>query len=306
MPLKVIQPEEHAPEPKKEEHSKPHPDTQHHKQADNKPDSHKRAEKPAAHHKTDSHKPHKPTHHKSSNDSDTPGSEKLAILLIAIVGLVILFNQFQITQVNGLLVSGGSIGGGGHLSGPSAGKGTTIEVADTGDVVNDVIAALLPTGLPEQYGTELGVSFDDPVNSLSTLAKLDRAIPTSSLTPEEMERYVAVTTQISCEFCCSAPSVADSQGRSLCGCSHAAAPRGLTKYIIKNHPDEWTNDEILWDLTRWKSMWYPRNMVEKGVALVSNGMELEASALNDRQLLSKLSTGNVGDIGSLPTMVGGC
>jgi len=286
MPLKVIQ-QEHSAPPKKEEHSKPHPAAQH-----NKP----------AHHKADSHHTDKPKPHRFS-DSDTPGSEKLAILLIAIVGLVILFNQFQITQVNGLLTGGVAVGG--H-SGPSAGRSSGgIQLENSDDIVNDVIAALIPTGLPEDYGTELGISFDDPVNSLSTMAKLDRAIPTSSLTEAEMERYVDVTTSISCEFCCSAPSVADHQGRSLCGCSHAAAPRGLTKYIIKNHPD-WTNEEILWDLTRWKSMWFPKNMVQKGVALVSNGMELEQAALNDRQLLQKLSTGAVADIGSLPTMVGGC
>ncbi|MBI4144792.1 hypothetical protein HY493_01140 [Candidatus Woesearchaeota archaeon] len=238
----------------------------------------------------------------------TPTGEKLAILLIAIVSLIVLFNQFQITQVSSMLTTGASATF--ASSGPSAGKtGGVIQLDSTGDVVNDVIKAMIPTGTPEEYGAELGVTFDDPVAGIDILARLDRAIPTSSLTAAEKERYIAVTSHISCEFCCSAPAITDSSGRDLCGCAHSAAFRGLTKYLVKNHPDSWTNDEIYGELTRWKSLFYPKNMVQKGVALANAGLELDAAALNDAQLLQKLQSGNTqvgGDLSSLPNMVGGC
>lgn len=226
--------------------------------------------------------------------------EKLSILLIAIVSLIILFNQFQISQVSGLLVGGVS------QSGPTAGTTSGgISIDASGDIANEVIKKLIPTGIPTDYGSEIGVSFDDPVSSLTVLAKLDRAIPTSGLTAEQKERYLSFATRISCEFCCGVPAVADHNGRELCGCSHAYALRGLPKYLVTQHPD-WTDEEIYWELTKWKTMWYPRNMVEKGVALASNDMEITAEALNDRDLLKKISAGDAAGIGSLPNMVGGC
>ncbi|MBI4150684.1 hypothetical protein HY492_01010 [Candidatus Woesearchaeota archaeon] len=250
---------------------------------------------------TSHHAPHH-AHHEPSLSS----AEKLSMLLVAIVALVILFNQLQILQVNALMTTGT----GPVVSGAIASKGSGgAKLAASDDVVNSVIKELIPTGTPEEYGAELGVSFDDPVAGLATLAKLDRAIPTTSLTPEQKERYIAVTSHISCEFCCSAPAVTDANGRDLCGCSHSAAFRGLTKYLVTQHPDTWTNDQIYWDLTRWKSMFYPKNMVEKGVALVNNGLELTAASLNDNQLLQKLQAGNTdvgGSLDSLPNMVGGC
>src|SRR3989338_426309 len=48
----------------------------------------------------------------------------------------------------------------------------------------DAINMMIPTGTPE-YGEELGVSFDDPVVSLSTLARLDRQL---KLTGPDQER----------------------------------------------------------------------------------------------------------------------
>jgi hypothetical protein len=237
-------------------------------------------------------------HHHEHAASST---EKLSMLLISIVALIILFNQFQISQVSGMLTGGSASKSGPTTDAISGG----VKLDATGDVTNEVIKTLIPTGVPKDYGSEVGVSFDDPVTSLSILARLDRAVATSSLSADQKARYIGIDEKISCEFCCGALGAVDSAGRDSCGCSHSAAIRGLTKYIITTHPD-WTDEQIKWELTRWKSMFYPRNMVEKGVALASNGMELSPDALNDRDLLKKISSGNTGDIGSLPNMVGGC
>ncbi len=174
----------------------------------------------------------------------------------------------------------------------------------TGDPVQDAINTIIPTGTPD-YGPALGVSFDDPVAGLSVLANLHSQIPTSSLSAEEKQRYIDIGTKISCEFCCTAPAVVDSSGRDLCGCAHAQSFMGLAKYLIKDYPSM-SNEDILWELTRWKALYYPRNMVEKAAAALQNGLELTPEILNDAQLLSKLDTGNLGEIGNLPQMVGGC
>ena len=214
------------------------------------------------------------------------------LLLVAVAAVVIMFNQWQIMALS-------------DSGGVSSQKGSKLSVKLSGDTVQDAIKAVIPTGTPE-YGPELGVSFDDPVNSLEILAKLDRQVPTGSLTEEEKARFINIGTRISCEFCCGAPAVLDSSGRALCGCAHAQSFLGLSKYLVKNHPGEWTDEQILLELTKWKALYYPRNMVEKAVAALENGMELTPDVLNDRDLLRKISAGDTSSIGELPTMVGGC
>ena len=202
-------------------------------------------------------------------------------IAIGVVAVLMLFNQYTISSISSSL-GGKSLSFG---SGPTAGKtSSAVKVEAGADVVKNVMAIMIPKGLPKDYGQEVGVSFDDPVPSLTKMAQLDYKISTDSLNAEQKQRFIEVGTKISCEFCCSAPSVIDSQARDLCGCQHAAAFRGLAKHIIINHPD-WTNEEILWDLTKWKTEFYPRNMVQKGIALAQAGLELTPAALNDRNLL---------------------
>lgn len=207
--------------------------------------------------------------------------------LLAVFVVITIFNSYMLFSLGGERTS------------------TRKTVALTGDPVQDAINTIIPTGAAEPYGAAIGVSFDDPVAGLSVLASLDTSIPTSSLSAEEKSRYINITGRISCEFCCSAPSVIDSQGRDACGCSHAYSFRGLSKYLIQNYPSM-TDEDIMWELIKWKSLYYPRNMVEKAAAAIENGMEITPALLNDRDLLKKISSGNTADIGSLPQMVGGC
>ncbi len=215
------------------------------------------------------------------------------LTLVIIVAAIIAFNQWQMMAIGNLIGESGSS------------KGTKLAVKLSGNFVQDAIKAVIATGVPE-YGQELGVSFDDPVSSMDAMGKLDRQIPLSSLTPEEKARYINILSRISCEFCCGAPSVIDGQGRDACGCAHSASFRALTRYLLRNHPDEWTDDEILLELTKWKALYYPRNMVEKAAAALENGMELTPAVLNDRDLLKKIRSGSTESIGELPEMVGGC
>lgn len=174
--------------------------------------------------------------------------------------------------------------------------------------IQSVVNAVIPTGVPAIYGQELGVSFDDPVPSLAKIAALDRAIPKSALTQEQFARYVNVGTKASCEFCCSAPSVIDQSGRDLCGCQHAAAIRGLAKYLITKHP-ELSDEQILTEEARWKALWYPKDMVAKAIAISqSNGGKLNLAQLAGRLKQGDVDTSKVDQsiLNQLPGMVGGC
>lgn len=216
----------------------------------------------------------------------------LLVLLSLAIALVI-FNQiliFRISPVFSLKAS--------------ASKQTVVKLSasDTQDIINKVI----PTGTPD-YGEELGVSFDNPVPSLTVLANLDRQIPTSSLTDEQKQRYINVGTRASCEFCCSAPSVIDSSGRDLCGCSHSAALRGLAKWFIVNHPNEYDDKQILTELGKWKTLWYPRDSVKKAITMAeANNGELDLSLMAGKIDFSQIQNINNGDLPPLPSMVGGC
>src|SRR3989338_1126009 len=208
-------------------------------------------------------------------------------VLLAVFVVMTIFNSYMLF----------TFGTGQHTS-------TRQTVKLTGDPVQDAISIIIPTGAAEPYGSALGVSFDDPVAGLSVTANLDNTISTNALSNEEKSRYINITSRISCEFCCSAPSVIDNQGRSACGCSHAASIRGMAKYLIQNYPSM-TDEDIMWELLKWKGLYFPKNMVEKAAAAIQNGMEITPALLNDRDLLSKISSGNTADIGSLPQMVGG-
>ena len=225
-------------------------------------------------------------------------------VLIVVIALLIVYNQYELSTI-GKKSSGIFSNVLSKTETINTEGGLAIKYTSTGNAVQDAINAIISKGTPA-YGNEIGASFDDPVNSLNRLAALDTRILTSSLTQEELQRFIDIDSRISCEYCCSAPSVIDSQGRDACGCAHAASFRGLTKFLLKTHPTEYSNDEILLELTKWKSLYYPKNMVEKAAALIQNKMDLTAAALNDRDLLNKLSAGDTSAIGELPEMVGGC
>jgi len=67
-----------------------------------------------------------------------------------------------------------------------------------------------------------------------------------------------------------------------CGCSHNPAVQAISMWLIKN--TDYSDAEIVREVMMWKSLWFPKNMIELG---------------------TKLSGGDV-DLNSLPGMVGGC
>lgn len=149
----------------------------------------------------------------------------------------------------------------------------------------DAIAVMVPTGIPE-YGQAMGVSFDDAEGSLTTLSKAQPAL-LQSLTPEQKARFIALASQpigISCEYCCGVgPIGIREDGSSACGCQHNPALLSVTMWLMQN--TDYSDAEILREVYKWKSLFFPKNMVDLAV---------------------KISGGDTSVLEELPGMVGGC
>ena len=175
--------------------------------------------------------------------------ENLIIALVFIAILVIGFNSYQMQEQQN-------------------------KVAESASDID-----VLPKGIPEIYGNELGVSYDDvsvtdQKKADATIAKLGTLDKQISLSGKDKERYISVVSQLSCEYCCGTDSIITKDGNAACGCQHSFAMRGLAKYLIKNHPNEFSDDAILEELGKWKTLFFPSEITKKAAALKGKGIEL--------------------------------
>ena len=160
--------------------------------------------------------------------------------------------------------------------------------------------------MPEVYGSELSVSYDDvsqdnPQLADATIEKLTK-YEDIELSSDLMSRYIKVGSSISCEYCCGAQAIIFSNGQRACGCAHSYAMRGLAKYLLKNHADM-NDDAILEELGKWKVLFFPGIHEQKAEVLKSKGIELNYVNLasNKYRGVEKEQSG-----GSGGAMVGGC
>ncbi|MBI2649963.1 hypothetical protein HYX04_01475 [Candidatus Woesearchaeota archaeon] len=195
------------------------------------------------------------------------GIENLTIVLAVVTLIVIGFNAFQMSQLNI---------GQNSITAQATAQSNPVKAASTKDI--DAID-VIPKGIPSIYGKELGVSYDDisatnqqkADDTIRKLGILDQQI---TLSGNDLERYISVASQISCEYCCGVDSIIFKDGNPACGCQHSFAMRGLAKYLIKNHGSGYTNDEILEELGKWKTLFFPSPMAEKALVLKEKGIEL--------------------------------
>ena len=153
----------------------------------------------------------------------------------------------------------------------------------------DAIDMMIPTGTPE-YGQAMGVSFDDPVKSLSLLASSYPALKADveKNNPAVWKRFMALASKpvgLSCEYCCGiGPIGIDKNGNSACGCQHNPAILTVTLWLMEN--TQYSDAQVLKEGLRWKSLFFPKNMVD--LAMQASGTSSSAQG------------------GALPGMVGGC
>ena len=183
-----------------------------------------------------------------------------------------------------------------------------------GDMMSDSIALAISNGIPERYGVKLNVSFDDVQRSIFVLQAFDPGYGSQKITlaDDDLKRYTDIGLRISCEYCCGAQSIVFPDGNAACGCAHSQAMRGLAAYLIQNHGEEYTNDEILRELARWKGMFFPKQMITKmAQALQTGSFSPDTAALVMGKKLPQYTTNTTSaplpsEIKNLPSMVGGC
>lgn len=155
--------------------------------------------------------------------------------------------------------------------------------------------SFIPSGTPAVYGQELGLSFDAVQDAIDKVAPLDLTYGQEkiTLTGTDLERYIKIGSQTSCEYCCGATTLVFEDGSAACGCAHSQMMRGLAAYLIKNHP-EFSDEQILKELNTWKITYFPKqtlsSYLEEMKARGEEGIE---------QLLSEFPE-------FMPEMVGGC
>lgn len=216
-----------------------------------------------------------------------------AVLVVLSIALI-LFNLYQLNQVKSLFVS--------DLSGPAPASAS---------IDNSVDQSIIPTGAPKIYGQELDISFDDvspndPQKADETIRKLGLIDVNTNIEGKDLDRYINILYKlengISCEYCCGARAIIFENGQPACGCAHSFAMRGLAKYLIIEHSSEYTDEEILEELGKWKTLFFPGVMSQKAKVLKDNGIEfnyINLASNKYRGIESQAASGAGG-------MVGGC
>ncbi|MEM4389447.1 MAG: hypothetical protein QXG98_02185 [Candidatus Micrarchaeia archaeon] len=212
------------------------------------------------------------------------GGVRYSVLLSMGIAVLVGMAAWQALLISQIVqeISNIESAGAAYPTGSSASAGTTAGGAAD---IQAVIARIIPTGKPP-YGDAAGVSYDDINGAISVLAGYDDSI---KLSGAELDRYIRIASRISCEFCCGAPAVIDSKGNPACGCAHSAAMRGVAKFLIRNFPNDYTDAQILEEMTKWKTLFFPRQMVE-------------------RALQAQAASGNIDihTLSQIPQQVGGC
>lgn len=183
-----------------------------------------------------------------------------------------------------------------------------------GEISEDAIKLVINGGAPEIYGAELGVSFDQVEPSMNMMKQFDPTYGSQKITlaGNDLQRYINIGLKISCEFCCGAKAIISANGEAACGCAHSQAMRGLAAYLIQNHGSEYSDDEILRELARWKGMYFPKQMIQKMASQLQGGNYTPdiAALILEIKLPDYGRSGQTAplpsEIKNLPSMVGGC
>ena len=231
------------------------------------------------------HGEHKETKAEGRKSHEKPSSLLIGLLVLA--AIILVFNQYQISGISKVLVT----------AGPAGTENTATQTIATG-------ASVIPTGTPAVYGSELKIRYDDispndPKKADATITVMGNFDRSLQLSGEKLSRYVKIVSQISCEYCCGAKSIIFDDGKPACGCAHSFAMRGLAKYLLTKHP-EMSNDAVLEELGKWKTLFFPGIMQQKADIMRSQGIEMNYINLASNKYRG-IEKGTQGG-----SMVGGC
>ncbi len=242
-------------------------------------------------------------------DEGQPRMLLALFILTALSVAVMAFNQLQITDVQYGMARYSAAAVAGTVA---SAAGSASSAGGSGGNVQAMMARIIPKGIPAIYGSELGVSYDDPVSAMKVMAPMDDGI---TLSAEQNARYVKIASQISCEYCCGAESIIFPNGQAACGCQHSYVMRGLAKYLLTQHGTEYSDEQILEELGKWKTQFFPKQILTKALAFESAGKAINTIDLTSNKYRgfsaqtapqSAATTGDASGVAGLPNMVGGC
>ncbi len=189
------------------------------------------------------------------------------------------------------------------------GNGEYRTVSDLRDKSDIPFVGVIPSGIPLIYGAELEISYNDvsssnPAKADMTIEKMAQLDISILLEEGDLERYIDIlyirNGGMSCEYCCGARSIIFENGEPACGCAHSYAMRGLAKYLITEHGSEFSDDEILNEIGKWKVLFFPDIHERKAGIMKQNGIDIDYISLTTN-LFRGIETGS-----SAGEMVGGC
>ncbi|MEE8391560.1 MAG: hypothetical protein V3S14_12295 [Anaerolineae bacterium] len=160
----------------------------------------------------------------------------------------------------------------------------------------EIQAEVIPNGVPDTYGAALNVSFDQVQASINVMRKFDPTYGEDGivLTGADLEQYVRVGSATACLYCCDARTLVKPDGVAACGCAHSQAMRGLGAYLITNYPGDYTDEELVEELNRWRAVYFPKQTLTQ--ALVERR---DAGEPGIEEIESEFPE-------FMPQMVGGC
>lgn len=214
------------------------------------------------------------------------------LLVGGLIGGFIVFGYYNVKDEQTGLIKGEKIN-----LGTDSQDGSDLSAANAYLKFKEIKAAFVPTGAPDVYGQELNISFDEVQDAINKVRVFGPTYGQEgekiTLEGVDLERYKKIGASIACEYCCGVKTLTKEDGSAACGCAHSIMMRGLTAYLIQNHPevsDEW----ILEELTKWKKTYFPKQTLTAELA------ELEkAGEPGIKEILEEFPD-------FLPQMVGGC
>lgn len=228
--------------------------------------------------------------------------EKIVVFLLIVTLALTLYNAFQVSSLGWKYNAFGIIAASVN---PAKQSQSAVQVQQPA-----IDSEVIPKGVPEIYGKELGISFNDVSASnpqkadatIKTLGEIDLSV---TLEGADLKRYINILyvfeNGMSCEYCCGARAIIFEDGEPACGCAHSYAMRGLTKYLITKHGSEYTDEEILEEVGKWKTLFFPAQMSSKAKVLKEKGIEF-----NYINLASNKYRGIEAQTAGGSGMVGGC
>jgi hypothetical protein len=99
----------------------------------------------------------------------------------------------------------------------------------------EIEASFIPSGVPDVYGQELDISFDQVQEAIDKVRVFGPTYGEGGkkiiLTGQDLERYINIGSQTACQYCCGARTLVSENGEAACGCAHSQMMRGLAAYF---------------------------------------------------------------------------